>query len=102
MTRPFYLDGKKVTTKAQQVKAESFIEHGCIHVHKSPLHMLKEEYPDYYTCTPIKGYNVTTYTIRESADGSFNCTCQFNKTTNKMCSHILAVLLFKEGRPVKA
>lgn len=105
MTKPlysFYLDGKNITTKAQQKKAASFVERGCIHVHKSPLHMLDKEYPKYYTCTPIEGYNVTTYTIRKDVNGSFFYTCQFNKTTDKICSHILAVLLFKEGMVVKA
>ena len=101
MSKPLYsfnLDGENITTKAQQKKAASFIEHGCIHSLKSPLHMIDGEYPDYYICTPIEGYNVTTYTIRENVNGSLHCDCQFNKTTEKMCSHILAVLLFREKR----
>jgi len=103
MTKPlysFYLDGKKITSEAQQKKAISFIKHKCIRAHKSPFYMLDEDYPDYFTCKPIKGYNKTTYIIREEVDGSLRCTCQFNKTTNKMCSHILAVLLFKEKRVI--
>jgi len=99
MTKPlysFYLDGKKITSDSQQKKAVYFVEKGCIQRHKSPLYMLDEKLPDYFICTPISGYNVTTYTIREQANGSLECTCQFNRTTEKMCSHILAVLLFNE------
>lgn len=40
----------------------------------------------------IEGYNKTNYNVR-SVSGCFNCNCQFNTKTEKMCSHILAVLL---------
>ncbi|MCK4665881.1 SWIM zinc finger family protein [Candidatus Dependentiae bacterium] len=100
MTKITYADGKKLTTKPQHEKAESFVKNKCVSAHKSALHMFKMNEPDHFTCKPIKGYNVTTYNIRERLNGTFDCTCQFNTTTHKMCSHILAVLLFKERRGI--
>jgi len=100
MTKITHAEGKKLTSKKQHVKADLFVEKNCIHTHKSPRHIIGVEEPDHFTCEPIKGYNVTTYTIRERNNGTFNCTCQFNTTTHKMCSHILAVILFKERRGI--
>lgn len=96
-----YAEGKKLTSKKQHVKADLFVEKKCISAHKSPWHSIGVEEPDHYLCKPIKGYNIITYTIEKRKNGSFNCNCQFNVTTHKMCSHILAVLLFKKGRTVR-
>lgn len=47
-----------------------------------------------YECLPIPGYNITTYTIRETM-GKLVCNCQAGRK-GRECSHIQAVRLFKE------
>lgn len=47
-----------------------------------------------YEVLPIPGYNITTYTIRESY-GQLSCNCQgFHK--NHRCAHVDAIRIFRE------
>ncbi len=42
----------------------------------------------------IPGYNTRMYIINKS-DDDFTCNCQYNKTKNLTCSHIMAVMIFE-------
>ena len=70
--------------QARAFKAHKFIKLGLI--------KWDTETKAFY-CSPIKGYNKTTYTIN-SVGKEFKCNCQFNCQTGKICSHILAVYLW--------
>ena len=75
---------------AIQTKALRFLQEGCIEYQKDDYDPSKS----CYICKPIKGYNKTTYHIRWSKDiKDFKCSCQFNVTTGRICSHILALYL---------
>ena len=52
-----------------------------------------------YVILPIKGYNTRTYHIDfHKFDNLWHCDCQFNHQTKKMCSHIMAVLIWRRTR----
>jgi hypothetical protein len=64
-------------------KANKFLERGCIN----------EVGWNTWSCRPILGYNIHTYTIKRHTDGMYYCNCQgFRK--NGYCSHIEAVRIF--------
>jgi len=78
---------------AIQTKARKFVELGLIDYDKEKK---------CYLCKPIPGYNKTTYHItwnkfhlkyKGEGNGDFECSCQFNQKTKKMCSHILALYM---------
>jgi len=71
-------------------KARKFIENNCIEYLKDEFNSSKS----CYICKPLKNYNKTTYKIfwnKEKKD--FECNCQYNQTTKRICSHILALYL---------
>lgn len=70
---------------SRQSKAKKFLKEKCIAW--DPEHSC-------WLCKPILGYNNTTYHIKDDKHGSFECSCQFNQKTGKICSHILALYLF--------
>ena len=75
-------------------KAKRFLENDCIDYVKKDKDL---NTGGYYICKPIKGYNKTTYKIR-NVDGQFECDCQFYQRVAKripklVCSHILALKL---------
>jgi len=83
------LQGVKNGT-AIQTKALKFLQEKCIEYQKDEYDSSKS----CYICKPIEGYNKTTYHIKWDKEiKDFKCSCQFNVTTGKMCSHILALYL---------
>ena len=78
--------------KAIAAKALKFVKNNCIEYDKEKK---------CYLCKPIKGYNSTTYEMRNQYDlpHKFNCTCQFhNKVVIKQkelcCSHVAALRMY--------
>ena len=78
---------------AIRTKARKFVELGLIDYDKEKK---------CYLCKPIKGYNKTTYRqvwdktkqkYKGEGFGDFECSCQYNQTSFKMCSHILALYM---------
>ena len=82
-------------TYSIRAKARRFLENGCIDYDKEKK---------CYLCKPIKGYNKTTYEMRNwyhkdaRATTGFNCTCQFyqrvvtrQRIAGLICSHICAL-----------
>ena len=78
---------------AIQTKARKFVELGLIDYDKENK---------CYLCKPIPGYNSTTYHLiwdktkpkyKGEGKGEFECSCQYNQKTFKMCSHILALYM---------
>lgn len=78
---------------AIQTKARKFVSLGLIDYSKEDK---------CYLCNPIPGYNSTTYRLfwdkgkvkyNGKGYGDFECSCQFNQKTFKMCSHILALYM---------
>jgi hypothetical protein len=67
--------------KARIVKAQKFCNLGLV-----------EERENGWIIKPIKGYNKTLHKVSINLK---ECSCQFNQTTGKECSHILAVKIFK-------
>lgn len=53
--------------------------------------------PNRYNVLPIEGYNKTTYEVNVGPDGE-SCTCQYNTTKGKRCSHIMAVRMAQGDR----
>ena len=82
----YYDVATKKTGQSRDYKAKKFIENKCIKIVNR----------DMFKCTPIKGYNKTTYTITQY-QGKWACNCQFHQQTGKVCSHIKAVSLFMQG-----
>jgi len=81
-------DGKAIQTKARKFLKLKLVDYDI---------ETKE-----YLVKPIKGYNKTTYHLKHISSlpkyngkglGEFECSCQFNQTVHKMCSHILALYL---------
>lgn len=65
-------------------KAVKFLELGCV-----------EQFDDaHFFVHPIKGYNKTKYSVTLTSHG--DCNCQFHQKTGEYCSHILAVVLYKQ------
>lgn len=78
---------------AIRTKARKFVELGLIEYDKEDK---------CYLCKPIIGYNKTTYRLfwdkahlkyKGDGYGEFECSCQYNQTTFKMCSHCLALYM---------
>ena len=58
----------------------------------------------YWIIEPMAGYNVTTYTAWYYVDNDTvvcACNCQYCKSKGRMCSHILAVLVFNKVHLLK-
>jgi len=47
-----------------------------------------------YRILPIQGYNVSEYRVDWMAQ---SCTCQYNTTKGLVCSHLIAVRIFRGG-----
>lgn len=76
--------------KAIGAKAVKFVENNCIDYHKDEFDPSKS----HYYCLPIPGYNKTTYHIKWIKENKeFECDCQYNQTTKRMCSHILGLYM---------
>jgi len=78
---------------AIRTKARKFVELGLIDYDKEKK---------CYICKPISGYNKTTYHLiwdksrlkyNGKGYGEFECSCQYNQKTLKICSHILALYM---------
>jgi len=78
---------------AIRTKARKFVELGLIDYDKEKK---------CYICKPIPDYNKSTYHIiwdknrlkyKGEGFGEFECSCQYNQRTLKMCSHILALYM---------
>jgi len=76
-------------TYAIRIKARRFLRENCISYSKEKK---------CYLCGPIQGYNKSTYEMKNSADKSFNCSCQFHQRVvlkqnipGLMCSHVCAL-----------
>jgi len=66
-------------------KAKKFLENDCIEYDKEKK---------CYLCKPIPEYNKTTYEIKWNKElKEFECNCQYNQKTKRICSHILALYL---------
>jgi len=84
-----HYDAKTETlTGSQRDKAIKFFD----------LDLIEQISPLEFRINPIKGYNKTAYSVtcKRNLIGvhSWKCNCQFHKTTEKTCSHILAVKIF--------
>lgn len=79
----------RTLTNSQQHKAKKFVD----------LDLIAYDGTDYW-CKPIKGYNKTTHRIF-LVNGEWQCTCQYNTTKHKLCSHIMAVFLWIDKRVTK-
>jgi len=78
------LEGGNQLSKARKINKLKLIEQGI----------------NCYYILPIKGYNKSTYTINIQLE-DYECNCQYSIKTGKLCSHILAVLLFKNQKEEK-
>lgn len=83
-----YDPSREELTGSQKDKAEKFISLDLV-----------ERVTDFdFFIKPIKGYNKTTYQVKvvKTVLGgvAFRCNCQFYHTTEKTCSHIMAVKMF--------
>ena len=78
---------------SQLSKARKFCRLGLIEDVMSPL----EYNPFKYHVHPIPGYNTRKYTV-QILNGGWHCNCQFHNQTKKICSHIMAVLIWRRTR----
>ena len=76
----FYNHHTKSYQHPQSYKIKRILEEGC----------LKKIHEDHWICSPILGYNYTTYNLKRNKAGGFDCDCQgFRKSRN--CSHLEAL-----------
>lgn len=86
-----------LTSKVQRKKAKKFLKNESIR-EIGPGSLSKVRH---FKCQPIFGYNVTVYDIVKFKNGFYTCSCQYHKSTKRICSHILAVSLFEEQNNLK-
>ena len=104
---PAEINSKSVIYWSAHYKMLKGVEGGNARRTKARI-FIKKELIEYdkekkcYICKPIKGYNKTTYNLiwdktkpkyNGEGYGDFECSCQFNQTTKKICSHILALYM---------
>ena len=84
----FYNPNTQTLQHPQSYKIRKFLEAGC----------LKKVHQDLWECRPLLGYNSTTYRLRRTQIGDFDCNCQ-GYYKYKACSHTMAleVLLKQQG-----
>lgn len=84
--------------QARRTKAKKLLMEKCFVWSRKKKHWI---------CKPIKDYNKTFYHLtwiktktnfKTGMPGEFQCSCQFAKTTDMMCSHILGLYLYLKKR----
>jgi len=77
-----------MATRTQLKKAEKYLKLGKIH---------KVKWKNAWMVYPLAGCNRVNL-VQKFSDGTYLCTCQFNRTRHKPCSHIIAVKMLTESK----